>query len=858
MLLPGHPMRPSKNLAPRVAAILLTSACLQAPLFGLLPPGQAAADVVPPCDGAVLDFYGAALDTEPKSCSLQIDLSGASSARLRYKARDLDAPYEAKVDVNRIPTRTEGFEAGYTGNDLEAIIEVPLPLEKLVSGWNTVSFIFHDNVGGTTGGFVVSDIDVEVESAPAGAPQVATPEITPPSGSYKASVNVEIATSTPGATIHYTIDASDPTIDSPVYDRVISIAETTEVRALAVRPDYRRSDIARATFSISKPVLASTWAPERLNRGLVALPLASGSVFLSWRLLDTDNPDTSFDVYRQAADGSDLVGPLNAEPITSSTSFIDSTTALETSYRYYVNTAGGIVSNLAEATPRGVSEPWKFFKNEAGGVILRAVFGDLTGDGMLDMVVLESRPPDMYLQAYDGATTKLLWRRRLSTPPDYAGGAENAWWAPMALWDMNNDGRAEVYAFSGNGEGGYATDLIRDELLAFNGAGDVIGRASWPVRNSVPDYDTNFLAVAFWDGRPHLVAARGTQYDGVRLVAYDGDLKREWEWYAVQPDVAAASVGHYLSILDIDGDQRDEILWGSNLFGADGRLRWTRALGPRWHVDISYMGDFDPSRPGFEIYYADCGTAYASGKDEAAVYLVDAATGLGPAAGELGIPKRVLWARTDDPVRKRPLGHLHGGYVADIDPTPGFEVVTWDDYDSLPPTYPLWEHPTTGLKTPYLVLDVKGNVIFHDTDFMLAQFAPVQLDDDDLWEVSHCVGDPFDSTHAGCRVEVHDFDKGPTTKPMDLAALPNLPNVKPQITRQGARNQFAGFQAIDVFGDFREELVTIAADDSGVYVISNTTLSQRRRVTWLQDKVYRQAVAHLGTGYVRVALPSGR
>ncbi|MCY8507802.1 rhamnogalacturonan lyase, partial [Bacillus atrophaeus] len=54
---------------------------------------------------------------------------------------------------------------------------------------------------------------------------------------------------------------------------------------------------------------------EALNRGLVAVKTESG-VFISWRLLGTENASVSFNVYRNGQ-------KLNASPIASSTNYLD-------------------------------------------------------------------------------------------------------------------------------------------------------------------------------------------------------------------------------------------------------------------------------------------------------------------------------------------------------------------------------------------------------------------------------------------------------------------------------------------------------------------------------------------------------
>ncbi len=64
--------------------------------------------------------------------------------------------------------------------------------------------------------------------------------------------------------------------------------------------------------------LHSQWKPaeyqrEKLGRGLIALRESDHRVCLSWRLLGTDPPDCSFDLYRMVA--SEKPVKLNASPL---------------------------------------------------------------------------------------------------------------------------------------------------------------------------------------------------------------------------------------------------------------------------------------------------------------------------------------------------------------------------------------------------------------------------------------------------------------------------------------------------------------------------------------------------------------
>ncbi len=99
-----------------------------------------------------------------------------------------------------------------------------------------------------TGNYFASSVSVFMNRT--SPPRVATPTITPPGGTYLGSVTVAIATTTPGATIHYTIDGSTPTATSPVYTGPISVTQTRTISAIATASGMTDSNVASATYTI--------------------------------------------------------------------------------------------------------------------------------------------------------------------------------------------------------------------------------------------------------------------------------------------------------------------------------------------------------------------------------------------------------------------------------------------------------------------------------------------------------------------------------------------------------------------------------------------------------------------------------
>ncbi|MFI5007712.1 MAG: hypothetical protein ACHQKZ_09740, partial [Solirubrobacterales bacterium] len=79
---------------------------------------------------------------------------------------------------------------------------------------------------------------------------------------------------------------------------------------------------------------AETSLLENLGRGVVAVRSTPTDVFVSWRVLGTDPPDTSFNLYRSTNGGAPV--QLNGAPITGATHHLDATADLAQANAYFV------------------------------------------------------------------------------------------------------------------------------------------------------------------------------------------------------------------------------------------------------------------------------------------------------------------------------------------------------------------------------------------------------------------------------------------------------------------------------------------------------------------------------------------
>ena len=553
-----------------------------------------------------------------------------------------------------------------------------------------------------------------------------------------------------------------------------------------------------------KPGVPLGWALERieekLDRGVLALPLDGGRVYLGWRLLKSDSAGASFNIYRSTAGGA--AARLNAQPIRTTTDFVDPNPPLDRANAWWVraivNGREQEESGRAVLPPNPPVQPYTAIKlrEDVRGVD-RVAVGDLNGDGAYDFVVKHPsgsvdpgrvRPsPDTYkIDAYNGKTGEFMWRIDLGWNINHG-----IWFSPMVVRDLDGDNRAEVslraapyaaireQAF----DGGKGFVLEGPEYLAvYDGAtGKEIDKVDWIERGKVTDWaDTtgnrssrHMLGVAYLDGKtPSVLVVRGT-YGLMKVDAWmlrNRKLEKVWRWTNERAPFMYQGQGqHSIKTGDIDGDGFDEILNGSIAIDNDGRTMWGTGLG---HGDRFYLSDIDPARPGLEVWYIIEEPHPRNG-----VSLRDARTG-------------DLIFGTNEATRDN---QLAGALVGDIDPAyPGMEC--WGDK---------------------FFFSSQGRIIG----------GPVPPQNELVWWDA----DLLREIHAGGAVSKW---KGATL----------------------AKTQGSVQLVADILGDWREEIVTNAGGELRIY--STAIPATDRRVTLMQDPLYRNDVTHRSMGYPHVPMTS--
>ncbi len=553
-----------------------------------------------------------------------------------------------------------------------------------------------------------------------------------------------------------------------------------------------------------RPGVPLGWASERieekLDRGMLAMPVDGGRVYLGWRLLRSDPPGVAFNVYRSTAGGA--ASRLNAQPIRTTTDFLDQSPALGRANTWWVravvNGQEQEESGRAALPPNPPVQPFKAVRMRGDITSVdRVAAGDLDGDGAYDFVVKHPagsvdpgrrRPSaDSYkIDAYNGRSGDFMWRIDLGWNINHG-----IWFSPMVVRDLDGDNRAEVclrtapYAATREQafDGGQGFVLEGPEYLTvYDGAtGKEIDKVDWIERGKVTDWaDTtgnrssrHMLGVAYLDGNtPSVLVVRGT-YGLMKVDAWtlrNRKLEKVWRWTNERAPFMYQGQGqHSIKTADIDGDGFDEILNGSIAIDHDGRTLWGTGLG---HGDRFYLSDINPDRPGLEVFYI-----IEEPHPRHGVSLRDARTG--------GLIFGIEEANEDN--------QLASALVGDIDPDyPGKEC--WAD-----------------------------KYFFSSGGQIIEGAVPPQNElvwwDADLLREIHSRGSIFKW-------------KGATL----------------------ARTQGSVQLVADILGDWREEIVTFSSGELRIY--TTTIPASDRRVTLMQDPLYRNDVTHRSMGYPHVPMTS--
>ncbi|MFQ5808429.1 MAG: hypothetical protein ACE5JM_02320, partial [Armatimonadota bacterium] len=288
---------------------------------------------------------------------------------------------------------------------------------------------------------------------------------------------------------------------------------------------------------------------EKLDRGIVALPMDGGGIYVGWRLLKDDPENVAFNVYRRTPGKKPK--RLNEIPLTQTTDFVDSQPIAGVENEYFVRPVvgrrEGRPSKPAQCTPSAEKRNYVSLMLDGEHTFQKVGIADLNADGAYDYVIKQPNSnidpyvnywqpsPESYkVEAYLNDGT-FLWRKDLGWAIE-----RGIWYSPMVVYDLDGDGKAEVALKTGEGDPRDEDGRVQsgpEWLSILDGmTGEETARVDWPARDEFPAYNyasRNQLCVAYLDGKtPCLIVERGT-YNVIIVIAYEyrkGKLRELWRW----------------------------------------------------------------------------------------------------------------------------------------------------------------------------------------------------------------------------------------------------------------------------------------------------------------------------------------
>jgi rhamnogalacturonan endolyase len=579
-----------------------------------------------------------------------------------------------------------------------------------------------------------------------------------------------------------------------------------------------------------KPSDTPTSQMEKLDRGLVVMIYPDGrgtKCFASWRLLGTDDKNTTFALLKN--------GEVLQDNIYKTTCVSGFSATKTDKFQVVTYQNGNVAETSAEVTPWSKYYLEVKLDKPADGALGGTYspndcsVGDVDGDGKAELMC-KTAPgskdgPGNYVN--QAATDDLI--KAADNTKDWRSSAGRI-----------NGGQEYLTVFNGlTGEAVhtiayYPNRNAKAELSEAEGTFNWDDRSGKTDKGSYGNRGERYLAaVAYLSGpeaNPSAVFTRGYYtYAYLWAVDFDGkQLKTRWlhssdkkdtyrlmdangQEETLQGTICTSGLGRYtmyangnhnLSVGDVDGDGKDEILWGSAALDDDGKMLYSVGFG---HGDAIHLGDLNPDRPGLELFDVH---------EEKGRYpwdLHDAATG------------EILWQ-----------GGQHGvdngrGLAADIvESSRGYEF--WSAYGGFDDNPNYDANSTDSDKQAY-----RNQNPFNVISGLQAGNKKPSMNFRIYWD-----GDAQDELLDGTTIAKYNKDSDATTLGVGSSSITGQSNNSTKATPN---------LSADIFGDWREELILRNSSNDALNIFSTVIPTDYRVPTLMHDHTYRMAIAWQNVAY---------
>ncbi|NQX02805.1 hypothetical protein HQ447_19265, partial [bacterium] len=573
---------------------------------------------------------------------------------------------------------------------------------------------------------------------------------------------------------------------------------------------------------------------EFLDRGLIVIRPDETQVFIGWRMLGTDPDDIAFNLYRST--GNKKPVKLNPQPLTQATSFVDNHADLSQSNAYFIKPVlNGEEQPESKRFTLPLNAPIRQYmsvplQTPEGYTPNDASVGDLDGDGEYELV-LRWEPSNSWGGGIGGHTGPVLldgykldgtrlWR--ISLGPNVNAGSHIT---QFIVYDLDGDGKAELACMTADGSIDGTGVVLGDPVADYRPADGVV--------LSGPEFLTLFNGQT---GAAMTSTLFVPQRHPATLFPTSAQINTIWgDGYGNRVNRFLAGVAY------VDG-QRPSLIFARGYYTRTVISAWdwrNSTLTKRWTFDSDDGTPGNSAYRGQGAHSLSIGDLDGDGRDEVSY-----------GACAIDDDGKGLWSSG--------LGHGDATHLSDMDlDHPGLEFfMPHEDPGSYGPYGSSLMHADTG--EVIWGLSGNGGDIGRGVAFDIDPNHPGF----EMWAANSGLvftarGEPIPTTsrpsyNFGVWWDA-DFGRELLDQNRIDKWVPASGNSTRLLTATDAssNNGTKATPALsaDLFGDWREEVVWRASDNTALRIYTTTIPATSRLYTLMHDPHYRVAIAWQNSGY---------